>query len=260
MSATDSSRSLRLRQNLNVFLIAFVLSFIAEAQPNPLARRVLILVNDSMRAEAGTGGVGASLFVGQYYAQKRGIPEANILHLKASTEETISYDEYLNTIEKPLKAFLEADGGIRKKQILYIVPTYGIPLKATVTSDLQGAVDSLIAGMYASKPDNLTLRVVSPYAAATGSRPPRFSSWSTLREASGLWKMFIVSRLDGPARLSQRDWWTRPSRRKANCSRRAAKLISTIRGLAVHRKDSMLSTKRFEPHRFSAGMPDSRRF
>lgn len=190
-----------MRRNLKIVLILFVLSFISEAQPNPLARRVLILVNDSMRAEAGTGSVGASVYVGQYYAQKRGIPDANIFHVKASTEETISYDEYLSTIEKPLKAFLDANGGAMKRQILYIVPTYGIPLKATVTSDLQGALDSLIAGMYASKPDNLVLRVVSPYAAPTGSRPPRFSSWSTLREASGLWKMFIVSRLDGPGAL-----------------------------------------------------------
>src|SRR5262245_41148609 len=45
------------------------------------ADRVLILVNDSVPPEAGTGRKGASLFVGEHYADRRGIPRSNILHL-----------------------------------------------------------------------------------------------------------------------------------------------------------------------------------
>src|SRR3954453_9069465 len=42
---------------------------------------VLILVNDVVPPEAGTGSTGASVYVGEYYATHRGIPFSNIVHL-----------------------------------------------------------------------------------------------------------------------------------------------------------------------------------
>src|ERR1043165_4519414 len=42
---------------------------------------VLILVNDLVPPEDGTGSTGASIYVGEYYASRRGIPFSNIVHL-----------------------------------------------------------------------------------------------------------------------------------------------------------------------------------
>src|SRR4051794_12372196 len=132
-----------MRQPLSVIVVSLFLAAAAYADPNPLAARVLVLVNDAMPAEAGTGGTGASVFIGEYYAAQRGIPKTNIVHLKTDTGEYVSYTDYLSQVEKPVKAALEANGGDLKQKILYIVPTYGVPLKAAVTSDQLYAVDSL---------------------------------------------------------------------------------------------------------------------
>ena len=43
-----------------------------------------------------------SLEIAQYYAQQRGIPESNIVHLYAPTEETTTVKEYVETLANPL--------------------------------------------------------------------------------------------------------------------------------------------------------------
>ncbi|HWB83408.1 MAG TPA: TIGR03790 family protein [Bryobacteraceae bacterium] len=167
-----------------------------------LADRVLVLVNQKMPAENGTGGAGASVFVGEYYARRRGIPAANVIRLKTSTTEDLSYSDYQDEIEKPLKKLLDAHDGALRRKILYIVPTYGIPLK---TKDAAGhvlALDSALAAMYAS-PDS-AIRFANPYAGTVTSQPPHFDTWADQREAQGLWKMFLVTRLDGPNALIAR--------------------------------------------------------
>ncbi len=178
-----------------VSIAALVLAAVHSAPGAPLAERTLVVVNDLMPAEEGTGGTGASMFVGQYYATKRGIPAANIVHLKTSKAEGVSMDEYKAQIETPLRAFLDANGGAMRKKILYIVPVYGLPVRAGGGDNIL-AVDSMLSVMYAGN-DSLP-RVRNPYNAPLGSRPPRFEAWADQREAAGGWKMFIVSRLDGP--------------------------------------------------------------
>lgn len=167
-----------------------------EAQQMPLPERVLVLVNDRMPKENGTENIGASIFLGQYYAAKRNIPASNILHLKTSIEEAISLEDYQKEIEAPLRKFLDAGGGALRKKILYIVPTYGVPVKISQTF----AVDSVISMMYAGHEDQKPpLR--SPYSGPVGSRPPHFDVWSDGVAAANNFKMFIVSRLDGPTAL-----------------------------------------------------------
>jgi uncharacterized protein (TIGR03790 family) len=154
------------------------------AQSIPLKDRVLILVNDR---------VPASVSVGQYYAAKRNIPAANILHLKTVATEQISQDEFKDQIENPLRKFLDAGGGAMRRKILYIVPTYGVPVKIAQ----QFAVDSVLVMMYAGHEDQKPpLR--NPYWGATGSRPPHFAEWSDTAGAANSFKMFAVTRLDGP--------------------------------------------------------------
>jgi len=176
----------------------------AMAQNSPLAPRVLVLVNDN----AGDG-----VAVGQYYANKRGIPPGNVIHVKTSTDESMAYSDYQSQIDAPVRKFLEANGGAMRHQILYIVPVYGIPLKVVVPNPKGGtqtlALDSVLAGMYAQPGPDQVFSFANPYCSSVeqhcvgtdiGARPPHFDTWSDQRDASGSgWKMFLVSRLDGPS-------------------------------------------------------------
>ncbi len=155
------------------------------AQPVPLKDRVLILVNDR---------VPDSVAVGQYYAAKRNIPAGNMLHLKTVTDEAISDADFRSQIEAPLKKFLDANNGAMRGKILYIVPTYGVPVRI----GQQFGVDSVISMMYAGHED-LKPPLRNPYAAPVGSRPPHFDEWSDKVAATGSFKMFVVTRLDGPS-------------------------------------------------------------
>jgi uncharacterized protein (TIGR03790 family) len=166
-------------------LCALVCAAAAFPQSVPLKDRVLILVNDR---------VPEGVSVGQYYAAKRNIPSANILHLKTSAAEQISQEEYKDQIENPLRKFLDANDGAMRRKILYIVPTYGVPVKIAQ----QFAVDSVLVMMYAGhESDKPPLR--NPYSAATGSRPLHFAEWSDTVAAANNFKMFVVTRLDGPS-------------------------------------------------------------
>jgi uncharacterized protein (TIGR03790 family) len=179
--------------------VLFSLATACLAQQTPLADRVLVVVNDRMPKEGGTGSLGASIFVGQYYAAKRNIPVANILHLKTSPAEAVSMDEYKAEIENPLRKFLDANGGAMRRKILYIVPAYGVPVQ--ISQSL--AVDSVISMMYAGHEDaKPPLR--NPYSGPVGSRPPHFDAWSDGAAAANGFKMFIVTRLDGPSALIAR--------------------------------------------------------
>lgn len=184
---------------MNILRIALIFSVftgatLCLAQSMPLKDRVLVLVNDRMPKEAGTGNDGASVFVGRYYAARRNIPSANIFHVKTVITEDMSKADYKEQIEAPLRKFLDANGGAMRKKILYIVPTYGVPVK------MEGgfAVDSVLVMMYAGH-DDMKPPLKSPYSAAVGSRPPHFDVWSDQLEAANAGKMFQVSRLDGPS-------------------------------------------------------------
>ena len=89
-------------------LWTLVLAAGAAAQSVPLKDRVLILVNDR---------VPESISVGQYYAAKRSIPTANILHLKTVATEQISQDEFKDQIENPLRKFLDAGDEIGRAHV-----------------------------------------------------------------------------------------------------------------------------------------------
>lgn len=181
--------------------------------------RVLVLVNDAMPAETGTGGIGASVYVGTHYATARGIPVGNILHLTTDTNQLTTIGHYQSQVETPLLAALNANGGLLKHQILYIVPCYGVPFN--VSSNGGGgriAMDSIIAGMY--NPDafvyntpligdtnvpytqaipvghNVSTPWTSVWAPPT-NKAETFEVFSDKRDALGSWKMFVVSRLDG---------------------------------------------------------------
>lgn len=139
-----------------------------------LAARVVILAN------AGDPG---SLQVARHYAERRGVPEGNIVALPMSSAETISWREFVGTIWEPLLRELEArkwidvlaEGGalhddagrarrvITGHRIAYLVVCRGVPLRIEHDQALyrenppmttrpefranQGAVDSELAAL-----------------------------------------------------------------------------------------------------------------
>jgi uncharacterized protein (TIGR03790 family) len=177
----------------------------------PLNQRVLILVNDATPAEAGTGGIGASKYTGQYYATARGIPNSNILHLNI-TGGIYSTTTYNSLIQTPVKNFLDANNGKMKSQIIYIVPVYGMPV-AIPGPFGTAALDSMLSYMYwnsdqFSTYDNVDFvknypSMPTSYGTTrtTGQREPKFNYWSDARDLAGQPKVFAVARIDGPTAM-----------------------------------------------------------
>ena len=79
---------------------------------------ILLVVNDNSPL---------SHEIGEYYAQRRGLPPQNICHIKASISEEISREDYDREIARPLGAYLHKHG--LQESIYYIVTTAGVPLK-----------------------------------------------------------------------------------------------------------------------------------
>src|SRR5580698_3455645 len=100
---------------LRTFTLLMLASALADAQEN---HSVLLVVNDASSL---------SRNIGDYYAQRRAIPQANICHIRASEGEEISREVYYRQIAGPIAAFLRAGGLVDR--ILYVVTTMGVPLK-----------------------------------------------------------------------------------------------------------------------------------
>ena len=172
----------------------------------PDASRVLILVNDEVPPSAGTGRKGASVYAGEYYAEKRGVPKEHILHLRiplaccqhdplAWDSWHIRWDRFDETIRKPLLKYLSAHR--LTGEIDYIVSAFGIPTTLVNTPSVQNgnglSVDSFLASIN-SGAEAIGLR--NPYHAKKATdMPPHFREWSN---PAG-WKMYLVTRLDGPS-------------------------------------------------------------
>src|SRR5258705_623954 len=105
-------------------LVPLAILFIPAAQdPDAIERsvdvkkEVVILVNEALAD---------SVSIGEYYASRRGIPKEQICRVRTTGQEICTWPQLRADILLPLRAFLESrpDG-------LYILPTYGIPVKTS---------------------------------------------------------------------------------------------------------------------------------
>lgn len=136
-----------------------------------------------------------SLEVGKYYAQKRGIPEANVLRVRTVPEEEISRADFARQIEGPIGAWINRNSA--QDRILYIVLTKGFPLRVQGTSGQQGtiaSVDSELTTLYA--------RLAGVQVALPGAlNNPYFLGTAPLARAIQFthekFSIYLVSRLDG---------------------------------------------------------------
>ncbi len=164
--------------------LAFIFSIVPVFPQN--AENVLLVLNEASPI---------SLEVGQYYAQKRGIPPDSVLRIKTGVEDSISRTVYERLIEAPIGAWLNRNSA--HDRILYIVLTKGVPLRIDGTSGADAtvaSVDSELALLYRKMTGVAVLpagRVQNPYFLGTApiSEAKRFTH--------EMQDIYLVSRLDG---------------------------------------------------------------
>lgn len=143
---------------------------------------VLVIINQSSAI---------SRSIGEYYQERRHIPEANICRITAEPQEDISQQEYQDKIAKPIAACLRKQH--LEDKILYIVTTSGVPLR------IQGNAGSMAAEA-ASVDSELTLLYSDmrgrPHAVPGGVHNPFFGQM-----AAGFshpqFPIYLVTRLTG---------------------------------------------------------------
>jgi uncharacterized protein (TIGR03790 family) len=146
---------------------------------------VAVVINDASPA---------SQRIGEYYARKRGIPSANVIHIQAPTTEEVTPQEFASTIEGPIgAAFTRGD---LEDRILYIVLTKDVPLRIKGTGGQNGTV--------ASVDSELTLlyrRMMGALTAAAGPLTnPYYLNTSPVAAAKPFthtdYDIYLVTRLD----------------------------------------------------------------
>ncbi len=93
---------------------------------------VLLVVNDRSPF---------SQTVADYYAQKRGVPAENIVHVAVADGDEIARADYRTLIEDPIARAIVA--GRLHDRILYIVLTKGLPVRIAGTPGPQGSIASV---------------------------------------------------------------------------------------------------------------------
>src|SRR5262245_28019806 len=150
------------------------------------AENVLVIANDASPH---------SLQIADYYARKRSIPSAQIVHLRAPVAEEIDRTTFARAIEAPIADWLTKHTA--QDRILYIVLTKDVPLRVSGSDGANGTVASVdseltllyrkMIGRQVTAPGHLP----NPYYAAQGFQP------SLKPFTHALADMYLVTRLDG---------------------------------------------------------------
>ena len=143
---------------------------------------VLLVVN---------GSDAASREIAAYYRPRRSVPVRNVCTLRATSSEEVSWSEYQEQIETPVRQCLEKAG--LREQVLYIATTLGVPLKISgggsgMTTEYS-SVDSELALLYGKMQGNSYPRpggVANPYFMRTDApfRHPQFPIYLVTRLAA----------------------------------------------------------------------------
>jgi uncharacterized protein (TIGR03790 family) len=164
--------------------LSLPIAFAARADAQS-AENVALVINDASPA---------SQQIGEYYARKRGLPAANVIHIQAPTTDEILPADFAATIEGPVaNALVKSD---LQDRILYIVLTKGVPLR------IKGTVGQ--TGTIASVDSELTLlyrRLTGlPTPTAGPAQNPYFLTTTDIADAKpfshALYDIYLVTRLD----------------------------------------------------------------
>lgn len=127
--------------------------------------------------------------IGEYYAQRRHIPMANVCRLNAKVDEEISRDDFDQQISAPISSFLRSRH--LEEKILYIVTTSGVPLRIKGSGGPiaeAASVDSELTLLYSdlrSKPHTLPAGIRNPFFGKMNAvfRHPNFPIYLVTRLA-----------------------------------------------------------------------------
>ncbi|HTF55898.1 MAG TPA: TIGR03790 family protein [Planctomycetota bacterium] len=176
-------------------LVLLAILFIPAAQdPDAIERsvdvkkEVVILVNEA---------IADSVSIGEYYASRRGIPKEQICRVRTTGQEICTWPQLRTEILIPLRAFLES-----RPDVLYIVPTYGVPVKTSEEkpeNDGKGGPEGPITAMVSGRDyccidrELELLKIDHEIEGWFASKV--FKAEKRLTREDGI---YIVSRLDGP--------------------------------------------------------------
>ena len=153
------------------------------------ARQVVVLVNDLLPE---------SVSIGEYYAQRRAVPKANICRVKTTANEICKWSELRKDILEPLKKFLED-----KPDVLYIVPVWGVPVKTEEENSAndgkggpEGPVGAMVTGRDYACIDREIELLKTEHDIDGWMASKVFKADRRLTKDDGI---YIVSRLDGPS-------------------------------------------------------------
>jgi uncharacterized protein (TIGR03790 family) len=150
------------------------------------AENVAVVINDASPQ---------SQRIGDHYIKTRGIPAANVIHVRLAATETITRAAYTSAIEGPIAQALRRNA--LQDRILYVVLTKGIPLRISGTSGLDGTVSSVDSEL------TLLYRRMTGRQVAVAGRVanPYFLDAAPIRSAQPFTHqahdIFLVTRLDG---------------------------------------------------------------
>jgi uncharacterized protein (TIGR03790 family) len=151
----------------------------------PEASRVVVLYNPAT--------VGSE-DVARYYADFRGVPDANLCAVTTTTGDTLDGGDY--------PAFVEAVDACAADHVLYVVPTWGVPYKVSGrVRDLAGSsivtvsLDALLFG----GPGSVEIRApdYNPYYRDGNSVTGSYKSVRDAGQLRGRGAYWLVTRIDG---------------------------------------------------------------
>lgn len=150
----------------------------------------------------------------RYYAEKRAVPEANIIGLKCSTNEEISRGEFDRDIAEPLRTlFVEKAwwklrgetspfGRVESSRIRFVALMRGIPLKIAHQSepyegDDRNGAPQVMSHNEAAVDSELAVLGVHTRRISGALSNPYFRSYQRITQGSAA-SLLLVCRLDGP--------------------------------------------------------------
>lgn len=137
----------------------------------------------------------ASVEIGEYYADARGVPREQVLRLATAVSDEVSRPVYAQQIEAPIRQWLQLANA--QDRILYIVLTKGVPLRVAGSTGRNGTLASVDSEL------TLLYRKMSGITVPAGGRLP--NPYFTSESASSATPLFshkthdimLVTRLDG---------------------------------------------------------------
>lgn len=168
-----------------IIVVLFVFLTIVPLSAMEEAEKVLVVINDNSPA---------SVQIGEYYKNRRNIPESNICHYSGSAAERVNAREYKNLVTA-IQSWITANN--LNDKISYIVLTKGTPLGYKGPADGPDGDGATIANL--SVCSMLATMLYTRKSEKTDLRNPYYGKdepFSSQKAFSGR-RLYLVTRLDG---------------------------------------------------------------